>query len=136
MVNDVVSDMITRIRNASLVKSSKVYVPYTKLTFGIAQILRKENFIQRFEVKSGESLNKNCDFLCLFLKYRGIKKIPYLTSLERVSKPGLRFYVNSVNIPKVLGGVGISILSTSKGLMTDREARSKKIGGEVLFNVW
>lgn len=136
MVNDIVSDMITRIRNASLVKATKVYIPFTKLTFGIAEILRKENFIQKFEIKSGDSLKKDCDFLCLFLKYRGIKKFPYLTSLKRVSKPGLRVYVNSVNIPRVLGGVGISILSTSQGLMTDREARSRKIGGEILCNIW
>nr|UXD06455.1 ribosomal protein S8 [Eutreptiella sp. CCMP1594] len=136
MVNDIVSDMITRIRNASLVKAPKVYVPYTKLTFGIAEILKKENFIQRFEIKSGDSLKKDCDFLCLFLKYRGIKKFSYITSLKRISKPGLRVYVNSVNVKKVLGGVGISILSTSQGLMTDREARSRKIGGEVLCDVW
>ena len=135
-MNDTVSDMITRIRNANLVKASKVYVPYTKLTFNIAEILKRENFVQGFEVESNNSLKKNRGFLCLFLKYRGIKKVPYITFLKRVSKPGLRVYVNSARIPKVLGGVGISILSTSQGLMTDREARSRKIGGEILCNVW
>lgn len=136
MINDSVSDMITRIRNANLIKARYVYIPNTNLTLGITKILKSEGLIQAFEVGSkNENVGLNQD-ICIFLKYKGLKKIPYITKLKRISKPGIRVYVNRNNIPKVLSGIGIAIISTSKGLMTDRQARFEKMGGEVLCYIW
>lgn len=136
MVNDTISDMLTRIRNASRVNKSVVSVPLTKMTQQIAQILEKEGFISNFQV-SADSKN-----LVLRLKYRSNilttnrKKESCITNLKRISKPGLRIYTNSKEIPKVLGGAGILILSTPVGVITDREARSLKVGGEILCSIW
>lgn len=135
MVNDIISDMLTRIRNASLVKLQYVSVLKTKLTVDIATILKQEGFIDSFETKSYKSTfnsSRKKTELIIYLRYYGLKKKPYINILKRISKPGLRVYVNRRNIPKVLNGIGISILSTSQGLLTDREARLKGIGGEVL----
>jgi small subunit ribosomal protein S8 len=128
MVNDTIGDMITRLRNGNLIKANEVFIPKTKMTVLIAEILRQEGFIQSVQ----EVDNK----LSLGLKYKGKKSIPYITRLTRISKPGLRVYTNKNEIPRVLGGIGIAIISTSEGIMTDRQARAKKLGGEILCYVW
>lgn len=125
--------MLTRMRNANLVKLSKVLVLQTDLTISISNILKEEGFIETFE--TGFLIN-NISYLQITLKFKSSKQRPYITSLKRISRPGIRVYTKASSIPKVLGGVGIIILSTSKGVMTDREARIKNIGGEVLFSIW
>ena len=129
MVNDTISHMLTRIRNACLVKSQTVSIPLTRITSHIARILEKEGFIESFQISSSGDL-------LLQLKYLGREKKPCITNLRRLSKPGLRVYVNKKEIPRVLGGMGIIILSTSKGIMTDTEARFYGVGGEVLCSIW
>jgi small subunit ribosomal protein S8 len=136
MVNDTISDMLTRIRNACMTKKSAVLIPLTRMNEKIAQILEKEGFIQTFQI-SEDSKN-----LILRLKYRSKqisqekRKESCITNLKRISKPGLRIYANHQEIPRVLGGAGILILSTPKGVITDREARSLGIGGEILCSIW
>nr|YP_010613797.1 ribosomal protein S8 [Andreaea regularis]QTT78486.1 ribosomal protein S8 [Andreaea rupestris var. fauriei]WAS08543.1 ribosomal protein S8 [Andreaea regularis] len=132
MGNDIIANMITSIRNANLGKTKTVQVPATNITRNIGEILLQEGFIENFREHQE---NKNY-FLVFTLKYQGRKKKPYITTLRRISKPGLRMYSNHKEIPKVLGGMGIVILSTSQGIMTDREARQKQIGGEILCYVW
>nr|YP_010188900.1 ribosomal protein S8 [Orthotrichum stellatum]QZJ47703.1 ribosomal protein S8 [Orthotrichum stellatum] len=132
MSNDTIANMITSIRNANLEKTKTVEVPATNITRNIGKILLQEGFIENFREHQE---NKNY-FLIFTLKYQGRKKKPYITTLRRISKPGLRMYSNHKEIPKVLGGMGIVILSTSQGIMTDREAREKQIGGEILCYVW
>ena len=129
MVNDTISDMLTRIRNASLVKNSSVSLPLTRLSQKICQILEREGFIESFQRVSNRELTVS-------LKYRGPESKPCITNLRRISKPGLRIYTNHKDIPKILGGMGVIILSTSRGVMTDREARFYGIGGEILCSVW
>lgn len=138
MVNDTISDMLTRIRNANLAYKLQVSVLKTNINEKICKILEREGFIENFSVST-----KNPTELTIQLKYqknlsRGIGGLgkPCITNLKRISKPGLRVYTNSREIPKVLGGMGIVILSTSKGLITDQEARSLKVGGEVLCSLW
>uniref|UniRef100_A0AAT9UTK1 Small ribosomal subunit protein uS8c n=1 Tax=Pallavicinia longispina TaxID=280536 RepID=A0AAT9UTK1_9MARC len=131
MGNDTIAEMITSVRNASLRKIGTVRVPATDVTRNISEILLREGFIDNFIDDQ-----QNGNILVLNLKYRGRKKKSYITTLRRISKPGLRLYSNHREIPKVLGGMGIIILSTSGGIMTDREARQKKIGGELLCYVW
>ena len=138
MVNDTISDMLTRIRNANLAYKLQVSVLKTNINEKICKILEREGFIENFCVST-----KNPNELTIQLKYqknlsRGIGGLgkPCITNLKRISKPGLRVYTNSREIPKVLGGLGILILSTSKGLITDQEARSLKVGGEVLCSLW
>jgi small subunit ribosomal protein S8 len=136
MVNDTISDMLTRIRNASMVKKSTVAIPFTKLNQKISQILEKEGFIQSVVFDS------DFQMLILKLKYRSKKtlsgktKESCITNLKRMSKPGLRIYTKTQDIPRILGGAGILILSTSVGILTDREARSLGVGGEILCSVW
>lgn len=138
MVNDTISDMLTRIRNACLMKKPNVAVPLTKMNQKIAQILEREGFIQSFQISEVGSFN----YLVLKLKYRskqtyaGKKKQACITNLKRISKPGLRIYTNHRDIPRILGGAGIVILSTPEGIMTDREARALSLGGEILCSVW
>lgn len=132
MGNDTIANMITSIRNANLEKTKTVQVPATNITRNIGKILLQEGFIQNFREHQE---NKNY-FLVFTLKYQGKKKKPYITTLRRISKPGLRMYSNHKEIPRVLGGMGIVILSTSQGIMTDREARENQIGGEILCYVW
>lgn len=137
MVNiDLVSDMLTRLRNGVQVKARKVEILKTNLNFNIAQILKDEGFIENFE-ECGEKYLTETGFvnkyITIILKYKGVKQKSYITSLKRISKPGFRVYVNNKNIPRVLGGVGVAVLSTSKGLLTDRAAKIHNIGGEVLF---
>ena len=131
MVNDTVADMLTRIRNANAMKYKTVEIPGTKLTRGIADILTKEGFIDGYET------NKLAvgEMLVLNLKYSKSKE-RVINGLKRISKPGLRVYAKADEMPRVLNGLGIAIVSTSEGLMTDKEARAKKIGGEVLAYIW
>ena len=131
MVNDTIADMLTRIRNANAMKYKTVEIPGTKMTKGIADILTKEGFIAGYDVNKlavGEILVVN-------LKYSKSKE-RVITGLKRISKPGLRVYAKADEMPRVLNGLGIAIISTSEGLMTDKEARSKKLGGEVLAYIW
>ena len=129
---DTISDMLTRIRNACAVRHPTTLVPTTKMTRNIAQVLKDEGFIEGFE-EVGEGIQSN---LVLTLKYKGKNRQPLINTLQRVSKPGLRVYSPSKEIPRVLGGIGIAVVSTSHGVMTDREARRQKIGGEILCYVW
>nr|QWW92225.1 ribosomal protein S8 [Acrolejeunea sandvicensis] len=131
MGNDTIANMITSIRNANLGKIKTVQIPATNATKDIAKILLQEGFIENFIYNQ-----QNENIIILNLKYQGKKKKSYITTLRRISKPGLRIYSNHKEIPKVLGGMGIVILSTSAGIMTDREAREKKIGGELLCYIW
>lgn len=124
---DPIADMLTRIRNGIMAKHNSVDVPYSKMKFEIARILMEEGYINNFEVK-GRILN-------IQLKYAEEGK-PIIYGLERVSKPSKRYYVGVKEIPKVKGGLGIAILSTPKGILTDKEARKKRVGGEVLCFVY
>nr|YP_009032745.1 ribosomal protein S8 [Euglenaformis proxima]AGL12011.1 ribosomal protein S8 [Euglenaformis proxima] len=130
---DFFSDMLTRMRNANLVKSKSVKIINTKINYSVLTILKQEGFIENFKTIVDESKKV---YISIGLKYKGPKVKPYITFLKIISKPGLRVYVNYKNIPKILGGIGIAILSTSSGLMTDREARRKKIGGELLLYIY
>jgi small subunit ribosomal protein S8 len=130
--NDTISDMLTRIRNACLVRHPTTNVPTTKITKSIARVLQQEGFITGFE-EAGEGVEKH---LVVSLKYKGRNRQPIITTLKRISKPGLRVYSNRQDLPRVLGGIGIAIVSTDRGIMTDREARRQGIGGEVLCYVW
>ncbi|MGK7953245.1 MAG: 30S ribosomal protein S8 [Xenococcaceae cyanobacterium] len=129
---DTISDMLTRIRNACMVKHSSTQVPLTKMTRSIAQVLKSEGFIEGYE-ETGEGVKK---YIVLNLKYKGRNRQPIISTLKRVSKPGLRVYSKQKDLPRVLGGIGIAIVSTSHGVMTDREARKQGIGGEILCYVW
>ena len=130
--NDTIADMLTRIRNACMVRHQTTNVPSTKMTRSIAKVLKDEGFIADFE-ESGEGIKKQ---LVVSLKYKGKNRQPIIRSMKRVSKPGLRVYSNCKELPRVLGGIGIAIISTSSGIMTDREARRQGVGGEVLCYVW
>lgn len=131
VVTDTIADMLTRIRNANSMGYTEVTVPASKLKIEIARILKEEGFIKDYKVLS-EDVCKN---IVLTLKY-GNKKEKVITGLKRISKPGLRVYVKNDEVPKVLNGLGIAIISTSKGIMTDKEARKQNLGGEVLAYVW
>lgn len=130
--NDTISDMLTRIRNACAVRHPTTQVPTTRMTISIAQVLKEEGFIEDFE-ETGEGVKK---YLVLTLKYKEKSRQPIINMLKRVSKPGLRVYSNCKDLPRVLGGIGIAIISTSKGIMTDREARRQNVGGEILCYIW
>jgi small subunit ribosomal protein S8 len=130
MLNDTISDMLTRVRNAILVQSQNVIVPNTTTTQEICKILVREGFVDSY------ALNDSNNVLELRLKYLGRQRKSCITNLKRISKPGLRIYANYQEIPQILGGLGIVILSTSKGFMTDKEARAKQIGGELICSVW
>lgn len=132
MVNDTISDMLTRLRNSNLARHQIVEIPSTKMTRNITNILFEEGFIQSFE-EIGENFNKQ---LLLSLKYKGKKRLPVITALKRVSKPGLRVYANRKELPRVLGGLGIAVISTSQGVMSDNKARNQGLGGEVLCYIW
>nr|YP_010880820.1 ribosomal protein S8 [Asplenium pseudocapillipes]WHW95365.1 ribosomal protein S8 [Asplenium pseudocapillipes] len=132
MNNDSLSAGLTAIRNASTRKKSIIRIPATKMTIRIVQIPVEEGFI-RSAVKYK---NDKKEFLDVSLKYFGKKKDPSITVIRRISKPGLRVYSDHREIPKILGGMGIAILPTSRGLLTDREARYNKIGGEISCHIW
>ncbi|MEY2985633.1 MAG: ribosomal protein [Cyanobacteriota bacterium] len=129
---DTISDMLTRIRNACAVRHRTTEVPTTKMTLSIAKVLKSEGFIEDY-AETGEGIKRT---LVLTLKYKGKTRQPLINTLKRVSKPGLRVYAPSKRLPKVLGGIGIAIVSTSHGIMTDREARRQGIGGEILCYIW
>lgn len=130
-MNDIISDMLTRMRNALAMKYTKVEVLGSKMTKEISTILTNEGYIEGFEaVKDGAA-----EKLIINLKY-GAKKEKVITGLKRISKPGLRVYVKANEVPKVLNGLGIAIVSTSKGIMTDKEARKENLGGEILAYIW
>lgn len=131
IVNDPIADMLTRIRNAQTAKKETVKIPSSKEKVAIAQILVEEGFIKSFEVIE----QKPQDDIVLKLKYVG-KMQPVITGLKRVSTPGLRVYAGVDKLPKVLNGMGIALLSTSSGIMTDKKARSAHVGGEVLAYIW
>ena len=131
LVTDPIADMLTRIRNANTMRYKNVEVPASKMKLEIAKILKEEGFIEDFKSEKGDKEN----MLVLTLKY-GPNKERVITGLKRISKPGLRVYAKNDEIPKVLNGLGIAIISTSKGIMTDKEARKENIGGEVLAYIW
>ena len=130
MVTDPIADMLTRIRNAIQAKHDSVVVPSNKEKLEIARILKEEGFITDFVVDG--DLKKN---IVITLKY-GKNNEKVISGLKRISKPGLRVYAQADKLPRVLNGLGIAILSTSKGVMTDKEAKAKHVGGEVLAYVW
>ena len=131
MVQDNIADMLTRMRNAIQMRYEKVVVNGTKMTLAIAEILKNEGFITDYEYEK----NITGDKLTIILKY-GEKKERVITGLKRISKSGLRVYAKANEIPRVLNGLGIAIISTSKGLMTDKQARENNLGGEVLAYIW
>ena len=130
-MTDPIADMLTRLRNANTAYHDDVVMPYSKLKSGVAEILRAEGYIASWAVTDAE-VGKN---LHVELKY-GPNRERSIAGIRRVSKPGLRVYAKSTNLPRVLGGLGIAILSTSSGLLTDRAATTKGVGGEVLAYVW
>lgn len=134
MFNDTISDVLTRIRNANLRKSEKVSIPFTKISHQICQILKKQGYINSFQIESSQI--KSFQQVSLSLKYKGRDKKPCISNLRRISKPGLRIYANYKEIPRVLGGMGIIIISTSQGVMTGQEAQSRQIGGELMCSIW
>ena len=130
--SDPIADMLTRIRNANTAKHDTVDIPASKMKQAIADILLKEGYISAVEtVKEG-----NFDTMRITLKYGKDKNEKILTGLKRISKPGLRVYANAEELPKVLGGLGVAIVSTNKGVITDKEARKANVGGEVLCFIW
>ena len=130
MVTDPIADMLTRIRNANQMRYKEVEVPASKIKVEIARILKEQGFISNYKVSKDSIQN----VITLELKY--VQKERVITGLKRISKPGLRVYAKTNEIPKVLNGLGIAIVSTSKGLMTDKEARKEQLGGEVLAYIW
>ncbi|MEO0275257.1 MAG: 30S ribosomal protein S8 [candidate division WOR-3 bacterium] len=130
MMTDPIADMLTRIKNSIMAKHKEVKIPHSKIKEKIAEILKKEGFIEDYEI-IGEIPKK--EILIKFKIYKGKNAI---TDLKRISKPGRRIYVSKNEIPWVMNGLGIAIISTSKGLLTDREARKNKIGGEVICYIW
>ena len=130
--NDPIADMLTRIRNANMAKHDTVDVPASKMKIAIANILLDEGYIAKYDlVEDGNFKN-----IRIYLKYGKDKNEKIISGLKRISKPGLRVYADVENLPKVLGGLGVAIISTNKGIITDREARQLNVGGEVLAFVW
>nr|YP_009496853.1 ribosomal protein S8 [Pseudictyota dubia]AWT39566.1 ribosomal protein S8 [Pseudictyota dubia] len=132
MVTDTISDMLTRIRNANMIKHQIVQIPGTKMSKAIALILKEEGFIEDFETYQENSF----EYLLISLKYKGKSREPVIYKMQRVSKPGLRVYTSAKELPKVLDNLGIAIISTSKGVMTNLKAKELGIGGEVLCYIW
>jgi len=132
VVTDTIADMLTRIRNANMVKHQIVQIPVTKISIAIAVILKEEGFIEDFNNYQED----NKQYLLLSLKYIGKSRQPVISKIKRISKPGLRVYSKSNDLPKVLDNLGIAIISTSKGVMTNLKAKELGIGGEVLCYIW
>lgn len=131
-MTDPLADMLTRLRNANKAKHEKVDVPASNLKMQVVRILKDEGYVKNYKmIKDGKQ-----GTLRIYLKYEGETKRQVLTGLRRISRPGLRRYVGADEIPQVLRGLGLSILSTSKGVLPDREARRLKVGGEILCSVW
>ena len=131
-MSDPIADMLTRIRNANTAKHDTVDVPSSKMKLAIADILVDEAYIQKYDLVEEGSFST----IVITLKYGADKNEKIITGLKRISKPGLRVYAGAEELPKVLGGLGIAIISTNKGLLTDKEARKQNVGGEVLAFVW
>ena len=131
-MSDPIADMLTRIRNANTAKHDTVDVPSSKMKVAIADILEKEGYITKYEIVE----DGNFKTIRVTLKYGADKNEKIITGIKRISKPGLRVYANKNEIPKVLGGLGTAILSTNRGIITDKEARKLQVGGEVLAFVW
>ena len=131
-MSDPIADMLTRIRNANTAKHDTVDIPYSKIKFSIAQILLDEGYVKNVDLVD----NGNFKDIRVTLKYGADKNDKIITGLKRISKPGLRVYANKDQVPKVLDGLGIAILSTDQGVVTDKKARELKVGGEVLAFVW
>ena len=131
VVTDTIADMLTRIRNANAMRYEEVNVPASTIKKEIARILKEEGFIKDYKIEKDNTQGT----IVINLKYTE-KKERVITGLKRISKPGLRVYAKNTEIPKVLNGLGIAIISTSKGIMTDKEARKQNIGGEVLAYIW
>jgi small subunit ribosomal protein S8 len=132
VVTDTISDMLTRIRNANMVKHQIVQIPATKMSLAIASILKEEGFIEDFE----SYVEDKKKYLLMSLKYIGKTRNPVICKIKRISKPGLRVYSNSKELPRVLDDLGIAIISTSKGVMTNLKAKELGIGGEILCHIW
>jgi small subunit ribosomal protein S8 len=132
VVTDTISDMLTRIRNAHMVKHQLVQVPSTKISLAISEILKEEGYIEDFE----NYIENEKKYLLISLKYIGQSRKPVIAKIERMSKPGLRVYSSSKELPRVLENLGVAIISTSKGVMTNLKAKELGIGGEVLFYIW
>jgi small subunit ribosomal protein S8 len=130
--HDPISDMLTRIRNACEKRHQTTRVPASRMSRSIAKVLQQEGFIAEI-MEEGEGVQKE---LILSLKYNGKQRQPTIRNVQRVSKPGLRIYSNRRELPKVLGGLGVAIISTSKGIMSDRDARREGVGGEVLCYIY
>ncbi len=131
VMTDPIADYLTRIRNANMVRHESLDVPASKIKKDISEILKREGFIRDYEVTEDGKQG----MIRIFLKY-GQNRQRVISGLKRISKPGLRSYVKADDVPKVLNGLGIAILSTSEGVITDKEARAKNVGGEVLAYVW
>lgn len=131
VMTDPIADMLTRIRNANIVKHETVELPSSKMKKTLAELMVQEGYLSGIE----EYMDGSVPMLKLGLKY-GANKERVITGVKRISKPGLRVYAHKDNVPKVLGGLGVAVLSTSKGVMTDREARKEGIGGEVICYIW
>ena len=131
-MSDPIADMLTRIRNANTAKHDTVDVPASKMKIAIADILVKEGYIKKYDIEEIDGFKT----IRIALKYGKDKNEKIITGLKRISKPGLRVYANSNELPRVLGGLGIAIVSTNKGVITDKEARKANVGGEVLAFVW
>jgi small subunit ribosomal protein S8 len=132
-MTDPIADMLTRLRNANQAYHDDVSIPFSKLKSGVADILQQEGYITSWKVEEpSEGVGKS---LVMTLKY-GPHRERSIAGLRRISKPGLRVYAKSTSLPSVLGGLGIAIISTSQGLLTDRQAKQKRVGGEVLAYVW
>lgn len=131
ILSDPISDMLTRIRNANMAAHEKVQIPHSKLKSELARILKEEGYIKDYTTENVDGKST----LVLFLKYT-VDEVPVIQGLRRVSRPSRRHYVGADNIPRVLGGIGTAVLSTSSGVLTDADARRSRVGGEVLCYIW
>ena len=132
MIHDTIADALTRIRNGILAKHQIVQIPYSKTVENLVEVLKNEGFVRDFQTEK-IALKK---YIIILLKYKGKRKVSIIKSLKRISKPGLRVYARRKELPKILGGIGIAIISTSKGIISDRQARYLGIGGEILCYIW
>ena len=132
IVSDPIADMLTRIRNANMAEKASVELPSSRIKAEIAKLLKDEGFIYDYSIVQ---INNSKSKLIINLKFTGDRE-PVIQGLQRVSKPSCRKYVNAEEVPRVLGGIGVAILSTSKGIITDTEARKQKVGGEILCYIW
>ena len=131
-MSDPIADMLTRIRNTTTAKNDPVDVPASKMKIAIADILYKEGYIKKYDIEEIGGFKS----IHITLKYGADKNVKVISGLKRISKPGLRVYANAEELPRVLGGLGVAIISTNKGVITDKEARKMNVGGEVLAFVW